>query len=96
MTRPTSQQAPVATFDSLAAIDALENAGFDRKHAAALSEQLLIAATTPPDNSKIDKEIDDLADIVTKAIREIRRISVGFTILNLAILVAIIIGLQFH
>ena len=93
MTTPTtSEETSPETFDSLGAIDALEATGFERERAAALSHQLLLAANSTPDT--IEKELDDLAKTVTDAIRQIRLITVGFTALNLVILVIIIIALQ--
>ena len=93
MTRQSNTDAsPPRTFDTLGAIDALEAAGFERERAAALSHQLLVAANSTPDT--IEEELDALTRTVTDAIRQIRLVSVGFTVLNLVILAAILVALQ--
>ena len=94
MTRTNAPQPTPPTFDSLEAIDSLEAAGFDRKLAAALSEQLLLAANNVPTDNHIEKQLDELARVVASAIRESRLISVGFTVLNIVIFVAILVSLE--
>ena len=92
MTETASPPRPAETFDSLGAIDALEASGFARAQAAALSQQLLIAVNTP--SPKIEEELDELIAVVGKTIRQVRVLTGGFTLLNLAILASILLTLS--
>lgn len=83
MNEPTGQTSPTPTFDSLGAIDALEASGFSRPQAAALSEQLLLAVNTRANQT--EEKLEALTAAVGKAVRQIRRTTVAFTGLNLAI-----------